>query len=75
MSDLKILIHNLADLAPDYDRRHHYRVVDIMVEHWSEQHYITYNYAEKKTSGSDPQRYAFFQKLICTLNRVGNESY
>ncbi len=48
MSDLKILIHNLADLAPDYDRRHHYRVVDIMVEHWSEQHYITYNYAEKK---------------------------
>ncbi len=47
MSDLKILIHNLADLAPDYDRRHHYRVVDIMVEHWSEQHYITYNYAEK----------------------------
>lgn len=48
MNDLHFLIHNLAELTPDYDRKCHRRIIDLMVDHWSDKRYITCNYIEKK---------------------------
>ena len=61
MSDLKILIHNLADLAPDYDRRHHYRKSWILWLSTGRSNTILLIIMQKKISGSNPQRYAFFK--------------
>ncbi len=46
MNELHFLIHNLSDLAPNYDRRRHCRVIDILVENWANGQYMTYHYQE-----------------------------
>ncbi len=46
MNELHFLIHNLSDLAPNHDRRCSCRVVDILVENWAYEQYITYDYGE-----------------------------
>lgn len=48
MKELYFLIHNLSKLAPAFDYRGHQRVIDIIVEKWRQEQFITYDYHEQK---------------------------